>query len=86
MGKYDARIKMIEKRFPRAQFDFIMYYGPDHDGIIHDHQGTPHTEQEFMDLTGGVFMQIPFEQEDNEIMDRLMAGDDTIKPIILVRM
>lgn len=88
MGKYDARLNKIEKHSPRAQFDMIPFYGPDDDGIIHDHDGKTYTEAEFMTLTGGAFFHVAGDdgdyKKDSELMDRLMAGDDTIKPYMLI--
>ena len=86
MGKYDARLNRIEKHSPRAHFDMIPFYGPDDDGMIHDQQGKAYTEAEFMTLTGGAFINAhgDGDKEDREFMDRLMAGDDTIKPYVLI--
>lgn len=77
-------MKALEKHMPRVQFDMIPFYGPDDEGIIHDHDGKTYTEAEFEELTGGVYIHVPADDEDREIMDRLMAGDDTIKPYMLV--
>ena len=87
MAKYDGRLKAMERHLPRAHFDMIPFFGPDDDGMIYDQQGKAYSEAEFMTLTGGAFINAHGDDDyirDREIMDRLMAGDDTIKPYMLI--
>ncbi len=84
MRNFEGRMKALEKHVPRVQFDMIPFYGPDDEGIIRGDGDETYTEAEFEKLTGGVYINVPGDDEDREIAGRLLAGDDTLKPYMLV--